>query len=125
MLANSRLIFAFGGVLISLYLLKKKLKKERPVCLLGEDCHRILESRYGRIFHLPNEFWGSLFFLTILAIQILLPLPFLHLFAFWLSLIASLVAVLLSFIQIFILKGFCTWCILANLLTILIFLTYL
>ena len=125
------LIAAALGLVDSLYLLwKRYARPHRPlVCPIGENCQTVLASRYGSLLGFRNEFLGAGYYsalLLLLAVRgdgVLLgaigldPLAL----ATILSTIAFAVSVLLTAIQIFTLKNYCSYCLFANALNAFIF----
>ena len=118
---NSILIVSLAllGLGISSYLLKTKLRHERLVCFLGdEDCDAVVKSKYGYLFKIPNELLGVLYYFCMIA-GILLAVPFALLqFAAVLALTSSLILV---FVQAFVLKKWCEWCLATAVINLLLF----
>lgn len=121
---------AILGLGLSFYLLKKKSKKEKLICIIGKDCSKVIESKYSQMFGIDNIILGILYYIFIFAVSLstlIYPaFPTLNLF-FIIMLLASGIALLfsiyLSFIQVKILKELCEYCLASALINILIFLT--
>jgi len=125
-------ILALIGLADASYLLYKKLKKEKLVCFFWDDCDKVTKSKYGYFLGVPNEVSGIGFYLFVLVLFVLsllgstislgLPLITLLLFA---AIPASLASLYLLFVQAFILKEWCEWCILSAVVNFLILLLVL
>lgn len=50
------LLFTLSAIGISetVYLIRKRIASERPVCLIGEDCTLVLASKYNKLFIIPK-----------------------------------------------------------------------
>jgi uncharacterized membrane protein len=113
-------ILALIGLADASYLLYKKLRKEKLVCFLGEDCNRVSQSKYGYFLGIPSEVFGVGFYLFALLLSFIsffglenlfgIPLLSLLLFAVIPAVLASLYLLL---VQATILKEWCEWCILS------------
>jgi len=56
-------IASLVGIATSWYVHRKRVRKEKMVCMLGEDCQNVLDSKYSTIiFGVSNELWGILYF---------------------------------------------------------------
>jgi uncharacterized membrane protein len=122
------ILCAFGGVSIALYIHRKKRLHEPLTCPIGHSCDPVIHSRFSRFMDMPVEILGVLYY-TIVVVAYLLFLfapslaqtvPSLILFA--LSALAFLFSLYLIAVQLFILRQWCTWCIISALLCTVIFL---
>lgn len=61
------LLFTLAAIGISetVYLLRQRIAQKRPVCVIGEECHKVLESRYNTILGIPLEVFGLAFYIVI------------------------------------------------------------
>ncbi len=123
------------GLIDSLYLLwKRYIKPHSPlICPIGENCQTVLDSRYGSLLGFRNEFLGLgyytlLLFLLLFAEQA--PTPKISVWgqgidplvlATVLSGAACAASAMLTAIQTFVLKNYCSYCLLANALNAFIF----
>ena len=120
-------ILALIGLADASYLVYKKLKKEKLVCFFGQDCDKVSKSKYGYFFGIPNEVFGigfylftlGLFVFSLLGVTTILGISLLSLLLFAVVL-ASLASLYLLFIQAFILKQWCEWCVLSAFVNFLI-----
>lgn len=117
-----------AGLGISLHLLRKKLKKEKLVCFIGEDCDAVIKSKYGSMFGIPNEAIGSTFYAGMLLIATLSITGMSDIFETTLfplvalsATFAFLSSVGLTGIQAFILRKWCEFCLATALINVLIF----
>ncbi len=122
------LILSIIGFGLAYYIWNKKSKKEKLVCVIGEDCSKVVESRYGKTFGIDNSILGMLYyFFVMVAILFALFLPMIltiPLFVKGFILIAGLsglFSLYLTFVQIVFLKEFCEYCLANTLITILVF----
>lgn len=122
------LILSIIGFALAYHIWHKKSSNQKLVCVIGEDCSKVVESKYGKTFGIDNSVLGMLYYFFVLAASILaLFSPMLltvHLFVKGFLAIAGLSALFslyLVFIQIFILKEFCEYCLGNTLITILVF----
>src|SRR3989344_8054418 len=59
------LLFTLSAIGISetVYLIRKRIASEKPVCPIGEGCALVLASNYNKIFIIPNDVLGLLFYI--------------------------------------------------------------
>lgn len=114
------LIFTLSAIGISetVYLIRKRIASEKPVCLLGEDCHIVLTSKYSKLFVIPNDVLGFLTYIVIAVISAFLvigigPVHFWSLILKILVTIASLISFLFTYLQWKVIKAWCTWCLMS------------
>ncbi len=118
---------AFCGVCIALYIHRKKRLHEPLTCPIGHSCDPVIHSRYSRFMDMPVEVLGVIYYTIIVAAYILflaapaLSQSFPSVILFALSLIAFLFSLYLIIVQLFILRQWCTWCIISALLCATIF----
>lgn len=128
-------IIAFLGFLDTAYLLWKRYARpgEPLVCPIGEHCGEVLDSRYGRLLGFRNEFLGAAYYFTMLALLAaagrgsVLPVSVFGnsdplALAFLISIPAALASFVLTSIQAFVLKNWCSYCLFANVVNIVLFL---
>ena len=58
-------ILAAIGISETAYLIQKQIARERPICVIGENCHEVLESKYNKTLGIPNEVIGLLFYVVV------------------------------------------------------------
>lgn len=106
---------------------KRFLKtKQKMYCLIGEDCIKVVSSRYGTTLGIKNEIIGMWYYAVLLFLMLVsFVSPTFTQYSRILSFMSSLVAALFSFyllyVQTRILKTYCSWCLIAIGLNTLIF----
>jgi uncharacterized membrane protein len=120
-------IFAFIGLLIANYIRGTKKTAGALVCPLEGSCDTVVHSDYSRLFGIPIETLGmlyySLIFLTYLYFSFsptAVPLPVSY-FVLALSVAAFLFSMYLTGIQAFVLHHWCTWCLFSASICTIIF----
>lgn len=121
------IFLGFSGFLLSGYIAhKKRQKKEHFVCPLRGNCHAVIHSDYSKFFGLSIEYLG-MFYYALIAIGYGLLSTFADLnrelltILFFVSTFALVFSFYLTFLQIFTLRKFCTWCLTSAALTLGIF----
>ncbi len=114
------LLFTLAAIGISetVYLIRKRLAAERPVCLLGEDCATVLGSAYNRIFVIHNDTAGLIFYIVIALIAAFIVIGIKPLMTWKLAadvLVASgvLFSLFLLYLQWKVIKAWCFWCVMS------------
>ena len=118
------LIFAFIGFLDSTYLTILHYENVFPPCTVIHGCETVLNSQYSVILGVPISLLGSLFYLLIMFFALAVLLDKRKIFAHGLFLAAFsglFVSAVLFFVQFFILKSFCQYCLLSEAITLVIF----
>jgi len=115
------------GLLVSLYIVYKKSKKEHLVCVIGKKCDVVLSSKYNKTFNIPNEILGILYysFVILLAILVILGIqsfgPLTLLLILLIAGIGSFVfSAYLIYIQAAVLKAWCDYCVTSAIISTLI-----
>jgi len=108
-------IFAAIGVLDTLYLIYHKVRGTDVACIgfPKEWCRKVQHSKQSSTFGIPNSVAGFVMYALILMLAVLAgpgvplwPLQALVLFGFLFSLY-------FMYVQIFVLRALCTWCVLS------------
>lgn len=103
------------GVSETVYLIKTRARFEAPVCPIGENCAVVLTSTYSRLFLLPNDVWGLLFYIVSAAIAAFLVIGIAPM-AFWYLVLkiaiaaGALFSLFLTYLQWRVIKAWCFWC---------------
>lgn len=118
------LVFSFIGFVDATYLTIQHYSQGILPCVLFKGCDQVLTSPYAVIKGLPISLWGAIYYLTIFLAAIffidtksrksLLILSFLPIAGF----VASLVLV---YLQIFVIKALCTYCVVSALSSTILF----
>ena len=106
------------GISETIYLLRTRTRGERPVCILGEKCNEVLESKYNRLFGISNEIPGLFFNIAIALVAAFLvigvePLLLWGSLAKILVIVAVVFSLFLIFIQWRVIRVWCFWCLMA------------
>lgn len=78
-------------------------------CLIGGDCGAVVGSKYGQTLGIKNEKIGMAYY----ALLIILLLVNQLLLAQIIALVAIVFSIYLLIVQTFILRQFCSWCLIA------------
>lgn len=113
-------LLSIFGIGETIYLIKKRLAAQHPVCFIGHKCEMVMASKYNKIFLFHNDVWGLLAygFILLLNILIIAGVPPFFLWSIILK-IAVAFGALMSLIFIFlmwrIIKSWCSWCVMSAL----------
>jgi len=113
------------GVAANIYYVKRH--KKQLVCPIGTDCNAVIKSRYSKFFGIPLEYLGLAYFaVTVVTYSVLIVSPHLLTETALIGVIALTVAAFLFssyllFVQAFLLRQWCIWCILASMFSLTIF----
>ena len=114
------LILGFLGFLDSTYLTILHYKNIIPPCTVTSGCEVVLTSKYSMVGPIPISLLGTLFYLAIMAICILIITNYKEVFvkAFY-GLVATgfLVSLILIYIQGGLLHAFCQYCLLSEIVS--------
>jgi len=119
-------VLAAAGAGVSAYIWFKQVTTG-PVLCIGRGCATVIRSQFGRLLAIPNGAWGIAYFGGIgvaAALATLHPawapaLGFLGLAA---STIALGLHAYLTYLQLFVLRALCSWCLASAALTLAILL---
>ncbi|MCL6096346.1 MAG: vitamin K epoxide reductase family protein [Patescibacteria group bacterium] len=118
------LILAFIGFLDATYLTILHYQNAFPPCTVTGGCEAVLTSQYSIILGVPISLFGALFYLIIMtfSLAILLHKRKIYAHGLFLAAISGLFAsAVLFFVQFFILKSFCQYCLLSEIISLAIF----
>lgn len=114
------LIFTFSAIGISetVYLIRKRVASEKPVCPIGGGCEIVLKSRYNKLFLIPNDVLGLLAYIVISIISAFLvievgPMSFWTLALQVLVATASIMSVIFTYLQWRVIRAWCFWCLMS------------
>jgi uncharacterized membrane protein len=123
------IIFVFGlcGFWVARHIFMHKKAKKTLVCPVGFDCNFVVHSDYSQFLHVPIEIFGmfyyavfSLIYLYFILFAKVMP-NIVSLALLGASLGAFLFSLYLLWVQIFILKKGCSWCIVSAFISVSIF----
>lgn len=115
------LLFTLAAIGISetAYLIRKRKASEKPVCVLGEECGLVLQSKYNSIFYLiHNDVLGFIFYIVISFITGFLVIGVAPV-AFWGNIAkliigaGTLISLLFIYLQWRVIRAWCFWCIMS------------
>ena len=118
--------FSLLGLTISAYVWVSQ-RFNKPIACWTRDCDRVIRSPYSRLLGVHNSTIGLWLFFFIFVMTLLHDLgwePWPKLTSstlIALSFIGTLVSLYLTYIQLFVLKGLCNWCLTSALLILAIF----
>ncbi|KKP41312.1 MAG: hypothetical protein UR31_C0035G0002 [Parcubacteria group bacterium GW2011_GWA2_33_14] len=106
------------GISETVYLIKKRILLQKPVCPIGENCLAVLTSKYNKLFIIQNDLLGLLFYITCSVITALLVINVPPLFL-WdiiikvLIVCGTMLSVFFTYLQFRIIKAWCFWCLMS------------
>jgi uncharacterized membrane protein len=114
------LLFTLAAIGISetVYLIRKRITSERPICPIGEGCATVLSSKYNRLFVIPNDVLGLLFYVVASFITAFLVIGVPPL-AFWGLIIklsiafGALLSLFFTYLQWRVIRIWCFWCLMS------------
>lgn len=122
------LLLAILGFLNAFYLYSQHKREvatgQKMFCLIGGDCGAVVGSKYGRTLGIKNEKIGMAYYILLgvyFFINIYIPNPINIIFMKIVTIIATIFSLYLLYVQTFLLKKFCSWCLIAIFINILIF----
>lgn len=98
---------------------------KKMICLIGEDCTKVVGSNFGSTLRVKNEIWGMLFYSFVFASTVLIavyPVSYQLLFPLLLliSTASAIFSVYLLYLQIWVIREFCSWCLISILINFVI-----
>ncbi|APG59879.1 vitamin K epoxide reductase family protein [Christiangramia salexigens] len=121
---NITLGITIAGILNTIYLSYHSIKGTLVYCLFfpKEWCEKVQKSRYSKTFGMPNPYLGFLMLLSILVLLLLYDESIVPLwYAMALINFGFLFSLYFLYIQAFIIKAYCTWCVVSALVFISLF----
>ena len=119
-MTSHALLFTIAAIGVSetAYLIKTRVRFEKPVCPIGGGCITVLTSKYSRLFFVPNDVWGLLFYIVSSLIAAFLVIG-VEPMAFWYMILKTAIAsgalfsVFLTYLQWRVIKAWCFWCLMS------------
>ncbi|MEK7585201.1 MAG: vitamin K epoxide reductase family protein [Patescibacteria group bacterium] len=124
-------VVATLGFIVAYYIGHKKRRSEALVCPLNANCEAVIHSDYSTFLGIHLEYWGMGYYaLVVLSYLSFISWPQFNFASLpqaieWLSIIAFLFSLYLTYIQAFKLREWCTWCLISALFSSIIFLSSL
>lgn len=123
---SNRLIFIFSllGFAVSAFLLYEYSLSGPMVCPVGKGCDIVRSSPYASFFGIPVPVFGIIFYLTMAALSVIhshdLPAKLVKKLQLLLALTGVGFGVYLTYLEAFIIKAFCFWCVLSFIISVII-----
>lgn len=108
-------ILAFLGFLDATYLTILHYKQTIPPCTVG-DCETVLTSSYASVLGIPTALFGSIFYLSVIIVSLLIITNYKKEFVKLFYLLVSVgfgFSLFFLYVQAFILNSFCQYCLLS------------
>lgn len=125
---SNRLIFIFSllGLAVASFLLYEYVFSGTIFCPLGQGCDIVRASSYSHILGIPVPLLGVAYYFTLACLSVVHSHELPHKLVRKLQVIASAAAVAfgiyLTFLEAFVIKAYCFWCVLSFIISIAIFL---
>ena len=98
-------------------------------CLVDKDCSGVIGSIYGKTLGIKNEILGMLYYTTVAILDLILMFfpdnAYLGILLVLITLFATVFSLYLLYAQTIILKKLCSWCLIAIVLNLMIFISAL
>ena len=106
------------GISETVYLVKKRIAAKKPVCPIGKDCALVLTSRWNKIFIIPNDVLGLLFyilasFITGFLVIGIEPLVFWGVILKISVAFGALMSLFFTYLQWRVIRAWCFWCLMS------------
>ena len=116
---------ALGGIINSAWLAYQHYKKKPLICPFEHDCSIVTESKWSSVLGVRNEALGVLFYVFMFgAVVVALASPPLagtiSLLLIFLALGGAAYSAFLAYIQFFVIKDYCFYCLISAALTVLL-----
>ena len=117
---------ALGGIINSAWLTYQHYKKKPLICPLEHDCSIVTESKWSSVLGIRNEVLGILFYVFMfgaVVVALASPPPLAETISLLLIFLASggaAYSAFLAYIQFFVIKDYCFYCLISAALTVLL-----
>ncbi|PJE75495.1 hypothetical protein COV04_04290 [Candidatus Uhrbacteria bacterium CG10_big_fil_rev_8_21_14_0_10_48_11] len=121
------LLLALAGLSVAGYIRWKKGQSHPFVCPIKFHCDAVVKSDYAKLFGIPVEVLGILYYAGIALSYTLFLLTSLEatttfvMLVMFVSFVAFVFSLYLTAVQAFVLKQWCTWCLMSATICTLIF----
>ena len=108
------------GISEAAYLIEMRKKGQKPVCFIGEDCSKVLTSKYSKVLFFHNDVWGLMFYIAVGLLTAFLVIG-VEPQSWWENLmklfvgLGAVISVVLIYLQWRVLRAWCFWCVLSAL----------
>ncbi|MEX1064312.1 MAG: vitamin K epoxide reductase family protein [Candidatus Paceibacterota bacterium] len=119
---------SIAGLIVSWHIFHKKRSGQKLVCVIGEDCDKVIHSKYSKTLGISNEIIGILYYglvasltvISVIGLTMIGPVS-LSLFLVIIAGAAAVFSLILIFIQAFVLREWCEYCLVSAGISIVIF----
>lgn len=111
------LILGFLGFMVATYLTILHFNNALPPCSLTSNCELVLTSKYASVFGVPVALLGSLFYLGIIVLCLLIITNYKRVFlnTFYLFVASGfVVSLILIYIQAYLIHAYCQYCLISE-----------
>lgn len=118
------IILAILGIFDTSYLTAKHYLDQAVYCPVGKSCETVLNSAYSTFYGIPIALFGALFYFAILIFALIFfqtNKKFFLKIIFTISAPALLFSIWLVYLQLFIIKAICFYCVLSAINVLIIF----
>jgi len=107
--------FALGGLFDASYLVYKHYEGDAVVCAVFNGCDTVLNSSYALVWGVPVALLGAGFYFTVLVFSLFILSGWEELKKpiFLLSMVGVLTSLYFLYLQIFVIKEFCFYCLIS------------
>jgi len=125
---SNRLVFVFSllGLSVASFLFYKYSLNESVFCPIGAGCDIVRTSSYSHILGIPIPFLGVVYYLTMALLSVVHSHQLPYKLVRKLQLLASVFAVgfgiYLTFLEVFVIRAYCFWCLMSFIISAVIFL---
>ncbi len=121
------IVLTILGIVNASYLVFSSYRKKPLICLINHQCNEVVKSKWSKIFHVPNDLLGLLFYIFLLSgifITIITQkyIEIISLVILIATSLALLFSIYLTVIQLFFLRKRCFYCFISALINLFIFL---
>jgi len=103
---KAMLVLSCFGILISLYLTYFKFTSDPLLCGIG-NCHAVQHSKYGNFLGIPVAILGIVYYLGVVVSITNFSKRVINMVLIW----GLLFSTYLTYIEVFVLKEICGWCV--------------
>ncbi len=114
------LIFTLSAIGISetVYLIRKRIAAEKPICPIGGGCEIVLTSKYNKTLFIHNDLLGLLFYITnsFIAAFLVIGVPPIDIWSrllVFMVVAGSLMSLYFFILQWRFIKAWCFWCLMS------------
>ena len=121
------IVLSILGTVNASYLVFSSYRKKPLICLINHQCNEVVKSKWSRIFYVPNDLLGLLFYIFLLGgiLTTIINTRYDELILLVILIATSLAllfSIYLTVIQLFFLRKRCFYCFISALINLFIFL---